>query len=95
MNDSQATRMERIARRRAALKMGWIVHAMVYAAVNLMLVAIAAASGRNWAVFPLLGWGIGLAAHGTVVFFLSGGGGLYERMLDRERSRLQLQRDPW
>jgi hypothetical protein len=29
------------------------------------------------------------------VFFVTGGAGLHERLLQRERDRLQLQRDPW
>ena len=73
--------------------MGWIIHAMVYVAVNLLLVTLAALSGRNWAMFPALGWGLGLAIHGFVVFVVNGGGGLHERLLQHERQ--QLQRDPW
>jgi hypothetical protein len=46
-------------------------------------------------VFPLLGWGLGLAVHGAVVFLLSGGAGLHERLVQQERERLTLQRDPW
>lgn len=87
--------LDRLARRRAAAKMGWYVHAMVYVAVNLFLVALAASSGRQWAIYPALGWGVGLAVHALVVFFVTGGGGLYQQLLDRERSRLQAQRDPW
>ena len=96
MNASQADHdIDRIARRHAAAKMGWIVHAIVYAAVNLMLAALAASNGRTWAIYPALGWGLGLAIHGLLVFFLTGGAGLYQQLLRRERERLQMQRDPW
>lgn len=88
-------RLERLARRRAFMKMGWYIHAAAYVAVNLMLVALAAASGRQWVVFPLLGWGLGLAIHGVVVFLVTGGAGLQERLVQRERERLSLQRDAW
>jgi hypothetical protein len=87
--------IERIARRRAGAKLGWTIHALVFAAVNALLFGLAAMSGRNWALFPFLGWGLGLAIHGFVVFFVTGGSGLHERMVQRERERLQLQRDPW
>lgn len=82
------TDLERTARRRAAMKMGWYVHALVYIAVNALLATLSAFSGKPWAVFPALGWGLGLAIHGLVVFVAAGGAGLYERQLQRERERL-------
>jgi hypothetical protein len=86
--------LERLARRRAGMRMGWVVHATVFVAVNLLLAALSIFSGRYWAVFPFLGWGIGLAIHGAVVLLMLPGGGLMERMVQRERERLA-QRDPW
>ncbi len=38
-----------------------------------------------------LGWGIGLAVHGIVVFVLAGGAGLHERMVQAERERIARQ----
>ena len=90
-----STGIERLARKRAGAKMSWYIHASVYLLVNLLLVSLSFASGRYWAIFPLLGWGIGLAVHGAVVFLATGGGGLHERLIQKERNRLSLQRDPW
>ena len=87
--------VERMARRRAAAKMGWYTHATVYVAVNSMLALISTLGGRTWAVYPALGWGLGLAIHGAVVYLATGGGGLYQRLIQQERERLSLQRDPW
>jgi hypothetical protein len=87
--------LERLARKRAGAKMGWYIHATVFVAVNLMLFMLSAMSGRHWAIFPFFGWGLGLAIHGLAVFFATGGAGLHESLVQRERSRLQLQRDPW
>ena len=56
---------------------------------------LSAMSDRHWAVFPAFGWGIGLLVHGAVVFLSTGGGGLHERLVQQERKRLTLQRDPW
>lgn len=87
--------IERLARRRAGAKLGWYIHGIVYIAVNVLLAFLAAMSDRHWAVFPALGWGLGLAIHGAVVFLVTGGAGLHERLVQQERNRLQLQRDPW
>jgi hypothetical protein len=84
--------LERQARRRADAKLGWIIHALVYVAVNTLLAVLSSMSDRNWAVYPALGWGLGLAIHGFIVFVVTGGG-LHERLVQRERQ--QLQRDPW
>ena len=87
--------LEQLARKRARAKLGWYIHASVYVAVNLLLAALSATSGRHWAVFPAVSWGIGLAVHGAVVFLVTGGAGLHERLVQRERSRLTSQRDAW
>ena len=89
--------IDRLARKRANAKMGWFMHASIYAIVNLGLVALSAATGRSWAVFPLLGWGVGLLAHGVSVWMLPPGGALLARMVERERARLAggSKGDPW
>ncbi len=86
---------ERQARRRASAKMGWYIHALVYVSVNLMLALLSGVRGNHWAVFPALGWGLGLAIHGLVVFFATDGAGLHERLVQRERERLAAHRDAW
>lgn len=91
MTTTNTTDLERLARRRAGAKLGWYIHAFVFIAVNLLLAALSAMSGRHWAVFPFFGWGLGLAIHGFVVFAVAGG--LMERLVAHERQ--QLQRDPW
>ena len=87
--------LEQLARQRARAKLGWYIHASIYVAVNLLLAALSATSGRHWAVFPSVGWGIGLAVHGAVVFLVTGGAGLLERLVQHERRRLMSQGDPW
>jgi hypothetical protein len=82
-------RSERLARRRAGAKMGWYIHATVYVLVNLFLVILASSRGQNWAMYPLLGWGLGLLIHGAVVFFVAPGGNFYDRLLERERKALR------
>ena len=87
--------LERQARRRAGAKLGWYIHAFVYVAVNLMLVLLSTMSGKHWAIFPALGWGLGLAIHGMVVFLVTGGAGLHARLVQQERERLSVRHDAW
>jgi hypothetical protein len=89
-HDLETHNLERRARRRAGAKLGWYIHATVYIAVNLLLLILSAQSPRPWAVYPALGWGVGLVVHGLVVFVLTSG--VHERLVQRERRWLQEQR---
>lgn len=81
-------RIEQLARRRAGMQMGWLIHAAVFVAVNGLLATLSFGSGRNWAIYPFFGWGLGLAIHGLVVLLAMPGGGLMRRLVQRERERL-------
>ena len=82
--------LEAQARRRVGLKMGFYAHLTIYLLVNAGLFAIAALTGRGaWPLFPLLGWGLGLAIHGIVVLLKLRGEGLRERMVASEIERLR------
>lgn len=87
--------IDRMARKRAGAKLGWYAHASLYVVVNLFLFALSdyALGTRAWSVKPLLGWGLGLVLHGISVWFLGAGGELRERMIQKERERLQRQQD--
>jgi hypothetical protein len=79
-----------LAVKRLKAKQGFYVHATVYGLVNLLLVVIwvvtgiAAGAWFPWPVFPIFGWGIGLAMHGWGVFG--------HRMLHEERIQSEMQR---
>ncbi len=66
-NDEELRRMaiERI-RKRSEFK----AHLLAYVLVNAFLVAIWAVTGADffWPIFPILGWGIGLAFHAWDVY---------------------------
>ena len=82
--------IERRARRRVGMKIGFGIHALVYVLVNLGLYAINNLTGDfRWNVFPLMGWGLGLAIHGLVVTVALMGDGFRERMLQGEIERLR------
>ena len=77
------------ARRRAGMKLGWYLHASVYLCVNLGLMALALSQGRHWAIYPALGWGVGLMMHGLVVWLASPSSPVWQRMVQRELQSLQ------
>ena len=87
--------IDHLARKRAGAKLGWYAHAGVYVLVNLFLfsVSLYGFGSRRWSLAPLLGWGLGLALHGVAVFVLGSGSGLRERMVQKERDKLQRERD--
>jgi len=62
------------AKRRVAQIKGFYIHAAVYVLVNAVLIGInlLTAPDHIWFFWPLLGWGIGLAAHGLSVYGLGG-----------------------
>lgn len=53
---------------------GFYMHLFMYILINCGLLAINLFLSRNhwWFYWPLLGWGIGIAAHGLAVFGLAG-----------------------
>lgn len=80
------------ARRRASVKLGFLIHLAVFACVNLLLYAINAGTAHEvrWHLFPLGGWAIGLGIHGLAVFL--GGSGFKEQLVERELRALQSRR---
>jgi hypothetical protein len=85
MNDEP----KRIARRRAGAKLGLYLHAAVYVAVNafLALVQMQSTPQIHWNLWPLAGWGLGLAIHAAVVLLAASG--LRARMEAEELRKLQ------
>lgn len=81
--------LQQQARRRAGMKLGWYLHASVYLCVNLGLMALALSQGRHWAIYPALGWGLGLMMHGLVVWLASPSSPVWQRMVQRELQSLQ------
>ncbi|MEC5425713.1 2TM domain-containing protein [Virgibacillus sp. C22-A2] len=62
-------RYERARKRVENLK-AFYIHLTVYVLVNIMLIIINMVTEPNelWFIYPLVGWGIGLIAHGLSVF---------------------------
>lgn len=81
--------LKRIARRRAGAKLGLYIHAGVYVAVNAVLAAVQLQTTPqiHWNLWPLAGWGLGLAIHATVVLLAASG--LRAKMEAEELKKLE------
>ncbi len=75
------TRKRRRERSAGWQRKGFRIHATVFIAVQILIVAVWAlqwqlgGTGYPWFVYPLLGWGVGLAAHYAAIHdsYKSGG----------------------
>jgi hypothetical protein len=81
MNESDRAQIEREVRqqivRRMRMKLGFSWHAAIFAMANAAMITINLRFSPNtlWFVWPLAGWGVGLALHAYAVF---GGGSMSE-----------------
>lgn len=90
-----AQEIDRLARKRAGAKLGWFFHAAVFVIVNLFVFSMSryGFGDRPWSIKPFLAWGLGLGLHGASVWLLGAGSSLRQRMVDKERDRLQRSQD--
>ncbi len=74
--------------RRLKAKRGFEIHAAVFAAVNVLLVAIWASTGGGyfWPIWPFLGWGIGLAFHRWSIY--------HRAPISEDEIRREMERGP-
>jgi hypothetical protein len=81
--------LRRMAEHRADMKLGFRMHLMVYAIVNAGLLAINLVSNPDhlWFYWPMIGWGIGLAAHAAVVYV--DGENMRDRLIEAELEKLR------
>jgi adenylate cyclase len=74
--------------KRIRAKRGFELHSTVYVAVNLLLIAIWTLTGRGyfWPIWPILGWGAGLAAHYWTAS--------HRRPISQEEIRREMEKGP-
>jgi hypothetical protein len=85
--------LHRLAVRRADMRLAFRSHLMAYVVVNAGLVAIYFMTSFGhyfWPIWPMLGWGIGLAAHAATVYM--DGEGIRDRMIQEEIEKLRRTR---
>jgi len=83
---AQAAFREREARQ-ILKRRTFYLHLAIYLAVNVMLIGIWALAGGGfpWFLFVVLGWGVGIVAHGASAFLLAHPDDI---VLQREQRRL-------
>ena len=88
MTDDYEADLRRRAERRADAKLSFRGNLLAYVLVNAGLVAInlITSPGYFWAIWPILGWGLGLIAHGVTVYY--DGGDMRERAIEAEINRV-------
>jgi len=84
------------ARERAEAKYGFLVHAVVYAAVLLLLLIInlLTSPGTLWFIWPLLGWGLAVTLHGARVFLFADRNAMIDALTERELRQSRTNEDP-
>ena len=84
--------LRRLAIRRADMKLAFRSHLMAYVIVNagLVMINLITSDDYFWAIWPMMGWGIGLAAHGMTVYM--NGEGLRDRLIEDELEQLRRTR---
>ncbi len=81
--------LRRLAERRADVKLGFRTHLFAYLLVNagLVVINLVTSPGYFWAIWPIIGWGLGLAAHFVAVYHFAGD--VRERVVEAELRRLK------
>jgi hypothetical protein len=82
--------LEKLAKRRVQARFGFAIHAALYVCVNAGLFAIwmLTGGGYPWFVWPMLGWGMGIVAHG-IALLIGPDTPAEQRAIEREVQRLR------
>jgi len=82
-------KLRRAAEKRVEARTGLVTHLTLYVIVNagLVIIWLLTHAGYPWFVWPLLGWGVGVAGH-LLTYFLGPGSKSQERAVERELRRL-------
>jgi hypothetical protein len=77
------------AHQNAKIKVEFRIHLFTYLAVNTLLgiINMTLSPGYVWVIWPILGWGIGLASHALNVHFATNSS-LKDRMIEKEEGKL-------
>lgn len=89
-NKNYSTEEYLAAKKAVEERIGFYIHLTVYICVNAYFVFINLKNGGYfWAVWPMAGWGIGLAFHGLGVFGFFNNKAWKDRQIQREIERMR------
>ena len=90
--DENASSIEQQVREEVEELKGFYIHTGIYVLINLLLIVINLITTPEyfWAIWPLLGWGVGIGAHAIAIFGLFGIGS--QAWEERKVRELMLQR---
>lgn len=78
------------AKKRVKDKRRFYTHVISWAVMSVFFILLnIATSDYPWSIFPILGWGIGLAFHGIKVFSTVYGDDWEERQIEKEMEKLR------
>lgn len=82
-----------VAARKVQRKLKFFNHLILYVVICCVLIAINLLSAPQhiWAIWPILGWGLGLALHAAQIFYVGENSALQQRMIGKEMQN-ELQR---
>ena len=77
------------AKKRVEDRMGFYIHLTVYLVVNTFLVILNLTFTKNyfWAIWPMLGWGIGLIIHALSAFMFTAKSSWKKRLIEKEMQK--------
>lgn len=92
MDQADDESLRRTAERRADAKLAFRSHLTIYLVVNAGLAAINLLTSPNylWFFWPMIGWGVGLVAHGMATHAWTGD--VREQMVQKEMDRIRSTR---
>ena len=77
------------ARKKVEALMGFYTHLVVYLVANTMLTILnlTVAGDYFWAMWPMIGWGLGVILHGFSTFVFDSQSSLKERLIEKEMQK--------
>ena len=83
--------LQEVATKRVQARFGFVIHAAMYVVMNagLFLIWWLTDSSYPWFLWPMLGWGIGVLAHG-VALVIGPGSAAERHAITRELERLRV-----